>query len=85
MSLLLTNAFRDHLRSAAAADAGLVNALRGRCPRLFVRPGGQECSHLPLLIDHGLLDELHIWLHPLLVGTPTRATTSAPTPTTDRK
>jgi riboflavin biosynthesis pyrimidine reductase len=21
-----------------------------------------------LLIDHGLLDELHIWLHPLLVG-----------------
>jgi dihydrofolate reductase len=53
-----------------AADALIM----GRIRDLKARPGGAIVQYgfgpvTRLLIEHGLLDELQIWLHPLLTGT----------------
>lgn len=61
---------RDPQWSGASVIAGdLVDAVR----ELRARPGGDVLMHgfgpvARTLVRHGLLDELHLWVHPVLAG-----------------
>jgi dihydrofolate reductase len=73
------NSMRKYVASTTLESAGWNNTeiisgdLAGRVAQIKSQPGGHIVSYgmgpvAQTLIEHGLLDEIRLWIHPVLVG-----------------
>jgi dihydrofolate reductase len=73
------NSMRKYVASTTLETAGWNNTeiisgdLAGRVAQIKSQPGGHIVSYgmgpvAQTLIEHGLLDEIRLWIHPVLVG-----------------